>query len=165
MRTLQQHWPETSITWVVGKPEAALVGDIPGVTFVIFDKALGRGAYKAFRKDMAGRTFDILLDLQPSLRASIASRWIRAPVKLGFDRARAKDFQWLFTTHRIEAKPNQHVMDSFFGFLEALGIRERCLQWDIPIPDEARRFAEAELPGPKPVLVILNAEYRYPFGF
>jgi heptosyltransferase I len=134
--------------------EAELVGDIPGISFVVFDKSLGRSAYRAFRKAMSGRSFDVLLDLQPSLRASIASRWIRAPVKLGFDRARAKDFQWLFTTHRIAPHPGEHVMDSFFGFLEALGIKERSLRWEIPIPENSRRFVSERLPERGPVLVI-----------
>jgi len=154
LRTVQDHWPETSVTWVVGKLEAELVGDIPGITFVIFDKSLGRGAYREFRKEMDGRFFDVLLDLQPSLRASMASRWIRAPVKLGFDRARAKDFQWLFTTHRIAPRPRQHVMEGFFGFLESLGIKDRSLRWDIPIPEEARRFVQERLPDRGPILVI-----------
>jgi heptosyltransferase I len=154
VRTIQDHWPETSLTWVVGKQEFGLVGDIPDVSFVCFDKSRGWGAYRALEEDLAGRTFDILLDLQPSLRASVASWHIRAPVKLGFDRARAKDFQWLFTTHRIEPAARQHVMESFFGFLEALGIQNRTLRWDIPIPEEALRFVERELPRDRPVMVI-----------
>ena len=39
--------------------------------------------------------------MQMSLRASIASLAVNAPLKLGFDRERAHDFQWLFTNQRI----------------------------------------------------------------
>ena len=154
VRTIQHCWPGTTITWIIGKLEYAFVGDIPAIDFIIFDKSMGRGVYKILKRDLEGKSFDILLDLQPSLRASIASRRIRAPVKLGFDRARAKDFQWLFTTHRVAPQKCQHVMESFFGFLEALGINERVLQWDVPIPEEAQHFAKRELPENRPVMVI-----------
>ena len=130
------------------------MGDIQGVDFIVFDKSRGWEAYRTMKRDLSERMFDVLLDMQPSLRASIASRMIRSPVKLGFDRQRAKDFQWLFTTHRIEANPRQHVMDGFFGFLKALGIGERVLCWDIPIPDEAVRFVRQNLAGREPVLAI-----------
>ena len=30
VRTLQQAWPQTSLTWIVGKLERKLVGDLPG---------------------------------------------------------------------------------------------------------------------------------------
>ena len=41
-----------------------------------------------------------MLQIHVSFRASLLSTLVRAPVKLGFDRARARDFQWLFTNHR-----------------------------------------------------------------
>lgn len=154
VRTLQQHWPRTRLTWVIGAGENALVGDIPGIEFIVFDKRKGVGAYLELRRRMRGRRFDALLHMQMSLRASMASRLIPAPVRLGFDRARAGDLQWLFTNHRIAAGGRQHVIDSFFGFTEALGIAGHVLAWDIPIPDAARRFAAQTLPPGRPVLAI-----------
>ena len=154
VRTIQKHWPDTGITWIVGKVEHGLVGDIRDVDFIAFDKSGGWDAYRTLKRDLSGRMFDVLLDLQPSLRANIASRMIQSPVKLGFDRQRAKDFQWLFTTHRIEACPRRHVMDGFFSFLQALGIEERVLCWDIPIPKEAVQFARHSLACREPVLAI-----------
>ena len=47
VRTLQAAWPETRITWIIGKLEASLVGDIPGIEFITFDKSKGLGAYLA----------------------------------------------------------------------------------------------------------------------
>jgi heptosyltransferase I len=154
VRAIQDHWPATSITWVIGKLESTLVGDIPGVEFVVLDKSRGAGAYCKLRRQLQGRVFDLLLHMQVSLRSSAASRMISAPVRLGFDRARAKDFQWLFTTHRIEPKQHQHVMEGLFGFAQALGITEPSLRWDIPIPDEARKEVAHHIQADKRVLVI-----------
>ena len=39
--------------------------------------------------------------MQLSFRASLIARAVPAPVKLGFDRARARELQWLFTNARI----------------------------------------------------------------
>ncbi len=154
VRTLQARWPQTRLTWIIGRTEYGLVGDIPGIDFIIFDKARGWHAYADVRKALRGRRFDVLLHMQMSLRASLISLLVRAPLKLGFDRARAKDLQWLFTNARIAHRPEQHVVDSLFGFAEALGINDRALRWDIPIPEAAHRFAAAQLPGDQPTLLI-----------
>jgi heptosyltransferase I len=164
VRTLQAAWPDTRITWIIGKLEAGLVGDIPGIEFIIFDKGKGWAAYRQLRRTLKGRHFDLLLHMQMSLRASAASLFtVRAPVKLGFDRQRAHDWQWLFTNKRIWYKPRQHVMDSLFGFAEACGISEHLLRWDIPIPPEADAFAREQIPDGTPTLVIspcANARFR-----
>ncbi len=154
VRTLQHAWPATRLTWIIGRAEHALVGDVPGIEFLVLDKAQGLRGYAALRRRLRGRRFDALLHMQMSLRASLVSLCVTSPVRLGFDQPRAKDLQWLFTNHRIAPRGRQHVLDSFFGFTEALGIRERVLRWDIPIPDEAHAFAEAALGTGAPVLVI-----------
>ena len=154
VRTLQAAWPGTRITWIVGKLEASLVGDIPGIEFITFDKSLGLGAHLALRRTLKGRRFNLLLHMQMSLRASVASLAVKAPLKLGFDKQRAHDFQYWFTNKRIWYKPRQHVMDSLFGFSEALGIAEHRLRWDIPVPAEAQAFAREQIPDGSGALLI-----------
>jgi heptosyltransferase I len=137
LRTLQHHWPETRITWVIGKNEHALVSEIEGVEFITFDKSLGLGAYHDVRNKLAGRHFDVLLHMQLSLRASVASLFIKSKIKLGFDRARAKDMQWLFTNEKIFPRSTrQHVVDSFLEFPRRLGL-EPVLKWDLPVSASA----------------------------
>ncbi len=130
------------------------MSDLPGVEFIIFDKQSGLKSYLKLRRQIKSRQFDILLHMQVALRASLISLAVSAPIKLGFDRQRAHDYQWLFTNQQIEPHPQQHVLDGFFGFLEKLGLQERCLEWNIPIPGVARdKIRKIILPG-KPVLVI-----------
>lgn len=154
IRTLQNAWPACRITWIIGKLEAGLVGDLPGVEFIIFDKAKGWRAFRELRTALKNRYFDVLLHMQVATRASLISLFVKAPLKLGFDKARAHDRQWLFTNQRIAPKPNQHVLDGFFGFVETLGIHRRQLHWDIPIPEAAAGFADRHLPADTPLLVI-----------
>lgn len=153
VRSLQHAWPETKLSWVIGKLEHSLVGDIPGIEFIIFDKAKGFSAYQQLYQQLRGRRFDVLLHMQMSLRASIASLLIPAQIKLGFDRKRAHDLQWLFTNKQIPYKQKQHVVDSFFGFIETLGIHERVMEWDIPIDEPTREQVKSLLPE-TPYIVI-----------
>ncbi|MDE2460994.1 MAG: glycosyltransferase family 9 protein, partial [Gammaproteobacteria bacterium] len=163
VRSLQSAWPQTHFTWIIGKLEATLAGDIPGIEFIIFDKSLGWKARRQLRRQLRGRQFDLLLHMQLSLRASLASRAVHAKVKLGFDRKRTHDFQWLFTNRRIPYIPRQHVMDSLFGFAAACGVSERVLRWDIPVPDEAQAFARGQIPDGVQALILspcANARFR-----
>ena len=68
--------------------------------------------------------------------------------------ARRFELQWLFTTHRIHAALNQHVLDGLFGFADALGVHDRKLRWDIPLPETARAYAARLVPDDRPTLVI-----------
>ncbi len=151
VRTLQQAWPATQLTWIIGKTEARLMHLLEGVEFITVDKRSSRAALRA---QLHGRRFDVLLHLQLALRASLIAARVPAAVKLGFDRARARELQWLFTNARIAAHRGEHVLDSFFGFLEALGIRERLLRWDLPLPEGARAYAARVIPDAQPTLVI-----------
>ncbi|RFA30113.1 glycosyl transferase [Alkalilimnicola ehrlichii] len=153
VRTLQAHWPETAITWVIGRVEASLLSDIPGVEFITFDKRNGWKGYTELRSRLAGRRFDVLLNLQAALRASVLSRLISADIRLGYDKSRAKDFQWLFTNARIVSNPRVHQQETMFAFLEALGLHERVLSWNIPIPSDAEAFVRERIGGGR-VLVI-----------
>ena len=127
---------------------------IDGVEFITVDKRAGLAARRDLRARLHGRRFDILLHMQLSLRASLISSVVRATVRLGFDLPRARELQWLFTNARIAARTREHVLDSFLGFLEALGIHARALRWDIPLTPAALEYAQALIPDARPTLVI-----------
>lgn len=154
VRTLQHAWPDTRFTWVIGKTEASLLGLIPEIEFITFNKRGGLRELMRFRRLMRGRRFDLMLHMQTAFRASMVSTYIPARVKLGFDRARARDMQWLFTSHRIEHRPREHVLDSFFGFAEELGVHDRILRWDIPLPESALEYARTVVEENRRVLLI-----------
>ncbi len=154
VRTLQQAWPDTRFTWIIGKLEAKLLGHLPDIEFIVFDKRAGLKGYLNLRKQLASRRFDALLHMQLSLRASAVAALVPAKMKLGFDRARARELQWLFTDRRIPAQRNQHVLDGLFGFADYFGIHERLLQWNIPLPDDALAYAQQVIPDQQPTLVI-----------
>jgi len=127
---------------------------LEGVEFITVDKRATLGGFAALRAALAGRRFEVLLHMQLALRASLLSACVPARVKLGFDRARARELQWLFTNARIAARTREHVLDSFFGFPAALGISERLLRWDLRLPPEAQAYGQQLIPDGRPTLVI-----------
>ena len=154
IRTLQRAYPDAKITWIIGKLEAKLMTLLPGVEFITVDKRAGRHGLRALRAQLADRRFDVLLHMQLALRASLAAACVRARVRLGFDRARARELQWLFTNARIAPRSREHVLDSFFGFTAALGIEGRELAWSLPLPDDAREYAARLVPDRTPTLLV-----------
>jgi heptosyltransferase I len=103
----------------------------------------------------------VVLALQVYFKAGLVTALTQAPVKLGFDRKRARDLNWLFTTHRIPAQPIQHVQDQYFEFLRSLGIASEPVEWDLgPWPHELeiqRRFF-ASMDRPVAALVIATSK-------
>ena len=154
VHTLREHWPETAITWVVGKTEYRLVGDLPGVEFIVVDKGDGLfGAVRKLRGELADRHFDVLLHMQASWRANLLSTAIRADTRIGFDRPRARNGQRWFTHRPIPGPARVHVLDGFFQFLQAAGLDARTLRWDLPVPAEAEAEVAGRLPT-RPFLAI-----------
>nr|MBA3673240.1 glycosyltransferase family 9 protein [Gemmatimonadaceae bacterium] len=129
---LKRHAPGTHITWVLQPGAASLVCGHPAVDEVLlFDRAMGWRAFPAMRRQLASRRFDVVLALQVYFKAGLVTAMTRSPVKLGFDRARAPDLNWLFTTDRIPAGIGRHVQDQYLEFLAALGVPAEPLVWDL----------------------------------
>lgn len=155
LRVLQRAWPETRFTWIVGKPEAQLLALVDRVEVIPFDKRAGIGAIRELGSRLGTRRFDLLLLLQVALRASLLSALIPARVKLGFDRARALEGQWLFSNAKIAPRQREHVLDAVLGFAEACGVADRAPRWGIALPEAAKHYGERLIPnGAPPTLAI-----------
>jgi heptosyltransferase I len=138
VNALKRHTPAARITWVLQPGPATLVQGHHAVDeILLFDRDRGWRAFADMRRALATRPFDVVINLQVYLKAGVITALARAPVKLGFDRARARDLNWLVTTHRIPARAAQHVQDQYFEFLEYLGVPHEPVVWDIgPWPNE-----------------------------
>ena len=155
LRTFQAAWPETRFTWIIGKLEAKLLTAIvPEIEFITFDKGATLREFLRLSRVLRGRRFDLLLDMQLSMRASLLSRLIDAPIKLGFDRERARELQWWFTNAQIAATAPEHVLDSFLGFARACGIEPGTPRWDVSLPQAALEYARSVIGDERPTLLI-----------
>lgn len=145
IHALKRHAPQAHITWVLQPGPATLVRGHPMVDdIILFDRSKGWQAFRDVRGALHSRQFDVVLALQVYLKAGLITGFTHAPVKLGFDRARARDANWLFTTHRIPPHAGQHVQDQYFEFLDALGVAHGSPEWTLGPWDDGERAWQRE---------------------
>ncbi|HXG70926.1 MAG TPA: glycosyltransferase family 9 protein [Gemmatimonadaceae bacterium] len=159
INALKRENPRTRITWILQPGPATLVRGHRSVDeIIVFERSRGWRAFADIRAALARRTFDLVINLQVYFKAGIVTAFARAPVKLGFDRARARDFNWMFTNRKIEASPVRHVQDQYFEFLNALGVSPEPVEWDIgPWSDEREWQHEFVAKIGRPIAAIVVA--------
>ena len=143
---LKRHDPHLHLSWVLQPLPASLVQGHPFVDEIIpFDPGRGWRAFRDVARPLRRARFDLVIDLQVALKAGVVTALARAPRKVGFDRARARDANWLFTTERIPPHPPQHVQAQYLEFLRYLQVEPEPIAWNLgPYPHERawqREFA------------------------
>jgi heptosyltransferase I len=154
IRAIQDTNPETKITWIIGNLEYKLLSDLKNVEFIVFNKRGGWPAVGELRHELRDRRFDALLHMQVAARANLLSKLIRAPIRLGWDRARSRDFHQHFTREKVAEVPFQHQVQGFLEFPRALGIEVETPRWDLPITPEACAWADEQISADLPLLLI-----------
>lgn len=160
INALRRQRPDAHITWVLQPGPASLVRGHPSVDeIVLFDRSHGLRAFTDVRRELAVRPFDLVINLQVYFKAGIVTAFTRSPVKLGFDRARARDANWLFTNRRIPPHAaGQHVQDQYFEFLQYLGVPYEPVEWRLgPWANERGWQREFFAPIERPVAAIVVA--------
>jgi len=159
LTALKRQHPAMHVTWVLQPGPATLVRGHPLVDdIILFDRSAGVNGFLDIRRELSTRRFDLVINLQVYIKAGIITSFVDAPVKLGFDRARARDFNWLFTTHRIPPHAMQHVQDQYFEFTDWLGVPKEPVEWGLG-PRESERVWQHEFYAPieRPVVPIVVA--------
>lgn len=146
LHTLRRAWPQVEVSWIIGKTEHRLLDGLTGVSFIVQDKSAGMTGVRRLRRELRGRRFDALLQLQVAARANLLSTLVSADRRIGYDRARSKDLHGLFVRERIADRPGLHVLDAIGSFCEPLGLTQTEVEWNLPIPDDARTWARAQWP-------------------
>jgi len=154
--SLRRAWPNAGIHWVIQPLGRELVGPHPAVDeFIPFDRSRGAAGFADFRRRVAGRSFDLAIGLQVYMKAGVLTRLLPARRRLGFDRARARDLNWLFTNERIPAHAPQHVQDQYFEFLDYLGVPV-FREWEFAFSEEERQAQRRFFDGiDRPALAVV----------
>lgn len=159
---LKRRYPESVITWVLQRGPASMIDRHPDVDrILLFERHRGWRGFDDIRRQLAGHSFDLVLDLQVYFKASVVTALASAPVKLGFDRSRARDLNWLVTTHRIPPRAPRHVQDQYIEFLDYLAVPPEPVEWKLgPWPHERewQRGFFADLDRPAVALVIGSSD-------
>ncbi|MBW3660212.1 MAG: glycosyltransferase family 9 protein [Gemmatimonadetes bacterium] len=159
--SLRAALPRGRIEWIVQPVPSALVEPHPAVDRTwILDRRRGWRAFRDFRRAVKGERFDLVVDLQIYGKASLATAILDAPRKLGFDRARARELNWLSTNERIPARPGDHVLEQYLEFADHLRVPRRY-EWAFPLSPAEREARRAFLDRRSaPVAAIVAATSR-----
>lgn len=141
IQSIQRHYPNAEISWIIGKTEASLMKDIPNVTLIPYDKKTGWKGIFTIWKTLSHKRFDFLLNLQTAFRASMLSLGIKADKKIGFNKDRAREAQWLFTNQKVEMTNSPHVLDGQMMFAKAIGVSDLSVSWHLPVSEEDLHYS------------------------
>lgn len=139
--------PRSRIEWIIQPVPAQIARHHPAVDRLwLFDRRDPRRAYRDLRRALEGERFDLAIDLQVYAKASFITLLLDADRKIGFDRARTRELNWLVTTERIPARPPTHVADQYLEFADYLGVPRRY-EWALPLSAEERTAQAAFFQG------------------
>lgn len=154
VRTLRTNFPQARLTWLTSALTRELLGELDGVEYIIVPRPLRLRDYGELRRQLRGRSFDVLLAAQASFRANLVHACVPARRKIGFDALRGRDAHGWFVSERVPYR-DEHLAEGFLAFAGALGIpRERFASRLELRVDEAARAAGAGLVGPGAYFVI-----------
>lgn len=154
VRSLQRSFPNATITWITSPLAYSLLQGLEGVQFEVFEKPRSLADYRAFYRAFSQREFDVVLAMQANLRINLLYPALHAPIKIGFDRTRAREGQWLFCNQTIPFA-NSHLADSFLAFAAQLGANISEIEWNLPVAEAEHSWAREQLKHlPRPLIAI-----------
>ena len=160
---LRHRFPEARITWVVNSSYEPLLMGHPALdeTLPVDRNALKGGFRKAFvaiknlASELRRRRFDLVVDLQGLLRSGVMTGVTGAARRIGLGTAR-EGSRFFYTDVIPTPHANeQHAVDRYWLVAEALGVGHLAKTFNVPISNEAREWASAQLRDcPRPWLVL-----------
>ena len=163
LTALRRRYPDAQITWIVNRGYEPLLRGHPDLTDTLaFDRGNSRGrpwraacTFGRFLAEIRRRRFDLVVDLQGLLRTGLMAAASGAARRVGLSSAR-EGATWFYTDVVPVADYSVlHAVDRYWLVAEALGAGDTSKTFQVPLSEEARRWALAELHGcPRPWLVL-----------
>lgn len=143
------------VYWITTKQIHNLLGDIPGIEFIVVPKPKDFKSFFECRKILKAFNFDTLLLAQASFSAHFVSIHIKAKRRIGFDVSRSKDLHGFFINESIEEK-KEHFLDAYYSFAFKVGIENpAAINWDgLFIGEKNVQLRKLNLPQGKTILAV-----------
>lgn len=127
MQSVARARPDLRISWVVRERFAGLVKAAPFVAeTIIFRRRDGWPAFWKLLRDLRGRQFDAVWDMQGLLRSALMTAAARAPEKRGRRDAReGAGFFYTAWVKRPTGKRPHHALEILLPFAETLGVEPK----------------------------------------
>ena len=130
---LRAGYPSARITWIIGPLAHSLLAGHPAVDeFVVFDSHRP-AAWPGLLRELRRRKIDLVIDLQRILKSGVIALATGSRARLGFDRARCKELNALFSNLAIAPNPRPGVtLEQYLEFADALELPAAPVRWSVP---------------------------------
>lgn len=130
---LRKHYPNAYIAWAVEEKSLPVLEGDPSLNEVIlFPRKtftqLSRNpanwfefirTWKNFVHSLQSHHFDIVLDFHGIFKSGLISFFSRAPIRIGYSRPLVKEWNWLFSNHKVTlSNPNLNRYDRNRALIE-----------------------------------------------
>ncbi len=130
--------PDMHISWIVRERFAGLVQAAPFIDeTIIFRRRDGWKGFWLLLRDLRGRRFDAVWDMQGLLRSAAMTAAVHAPKKWG--RPDAREGAGFFYTARVdrpEGTGPHHAVEVLLPFAHAIGL-EPTIEWPLQLKEDA----------------------------
>lgn len=149
VNSVRRGYPEAKITWAVEPQAFPLVERHPAVDEVIvFDRARWWQSLLPFLRQIRFKRFDLVLDLQRHFKSGLISWWSGAPFRLGFHPRDAKELNWVFNTHYIQATGDGvSKLHHYLKFAELLELQPQPIEYEMRLTQEEEAKVQQRLKG------------------
>jgi heptosyltransferase-1 len=174
VKTLKEHFPSSTITWIVEEPSRVLLESQPEIDEVILfprkkwtqgvqslAKAWGTiGEIREFIKRLRKPKFDVVLDFHGILKSGVLSFLSGSPKRIGYDRRSTKEGNFLFSNVKVKL-PKERIsrFERNLALLKGVGLEAKEPKGGLHIPPEDRDyvasfFKASSAPMRRPLIAI-----------
>jgi heptosyltransferase-1 len=162
LNLVRRRWPMAKVSWLVTPACADVIRGHPQIDeLIIFERKRFGAGWRSpralgelfgFLRSLREHRFDLVLDMQGLFRSGWMSWASRSPVRVGFSNAR--EFGWLFYTHRVRNDFRTHAVTRYLDMAEAVGCGREPVEFVLPVRDAERAAVSALLPDGQPYAVL-----------
>ncbi len=160
---LRKGFPRSYIAWSVEPASRPLLEHNPAIDeIILFDRVRGWRALIPFLRQIREQHFDLVLDLQRILKSGLISWATGARRRIGFNRADAKEFNWVFNNLHIEAFDETiPKIEHYFKFTDYLGLPREAPQWNFRLTAKERAAVQNHISFIKQSFAVLFVGTRW----
>lgn len=144
VRLLKKQFPETQIDWLIDKPIADILAEVPEVNIVPINKPKSLAAYWQLKQQWRHKNMGQLISFQTSFVSNMVMALLPATHKTGFGAPYSREGHHLFSDTAYDLPKNLHQVEIFFelakkfaGINEPLNISAQDLSLPISAKDSA----------------------------
>jgi heptosyltransferase I len=155
---IRRAWPEAHIAWAVEPKSEPVLRAHPWLDeLIVYDRKHAPWSFVPFLRRVRNGRFDLVLDLQRHLKSGLISLTSGAQERLGFAAPNTKEFNYLFSTRRIEPQPNMRLkLTQYQAFGDLLGIPQGTIEFGLELrPEEVQSTRKIVAGARRPIVAVI----------